>query len=177
MPVDPTRVQAVFLATVRYRNPADRAAVLDRECPNQLDLRQRVESLLRANDQADGFLDQPIVSPADWFGVNFTGIEGGMEGEPHAGSSLGSALAPLEEPERSETVKQDNSVSISRVPWSSASAPTSCSRSSARGAWASSTWLCRRSRSNAGSRSRSLNLAWIPSRSSPDSKPNARPWP
>src|SRR5271155_5541776 len=65
MPVDPKRVQAVFLAAVEYQNPADRAAVLDRECATNVELRQRVESLLQAHDQPGSFLDQPVVGPVD----------------------------------------------------------------------------------------------------------------
>ena len=42
MPVDPKRVQAVFLMAVEHRDPADRAAVLDRECATDLELRRRV---------------------------------------------------------------------------------------------------------------------------------------
>ncbi len=65
MPVDPNRVQAIFLAAVEYSTPADRAVILDRECSTDQELRQRVESLLKANDQPDRFLDQPFVGPAD----------------------------------------------------------------------------------------------------------------
>jgi hypothetical protein len=66
MPVNPKRVQAVFLAAVEYPNPADRAAVPDRECATDLELRQRVEALLRANDQPDRLLDKPVIALADW---------------------------------------------------------------------------------------------------------------
>jgi hypothetical protein len=56
MPVDPERVQAVFLAAVERQTAVDRAAILDRECSGDPELRQRVESLLRANDKPDSFL-------------------------------------------------------------------------------------------------------------------------
>ena len=65
MPLDPKRVQAVFVAAVECDAAADRAAVLDRECSTDPELRRRVEALLRAHDQPDGFLDQPIVGPTD----------------------------------------------------------------------------------------------------------------
>ena len=42
MPVDPKRVQAIFLAAVEHQDPADRAAILDRECATDSELRQRV---------------------------------------------------------------------------------------------------------------------------------------
>ena len=64
MPLDPKRVQAVFLSAVECHEPAARAAVLDRECSTDAELRQRVEALLRAHDQPDSLLDRPIVGPA-----------------------------------------------------------------------------------------------------------------
>ena len=53
MPVDPKRVQAVFLAAVEEHDLANRAAVVDRECGADIALRQRVEALLRAHDQPE----------------------------------------------------------------------------------------------------------------------------
>ena len=44
---DPKRVQSVFLAAVE-QSAADRAACLDRECGADVELRQRVEALLKA---------------------------------------------------------------------------------------------------------------------------------
>jgi hypothetical protein len=67
MPVDPNRVQAIFLAAVEHLNPGDRAAILNRECATDRELRQRVESLLRANDQPDRFLDQPVVGATNHY--------------------------------------------------------------------------------------------------------------
>jgi hypothetical protein len=51
MPLDPKRVQAVFLAAIECHEPAARAAVLDRECSTDAELRRRVEALLYALDQ------------------------------------------------------------------------------------------------------------------------------
>jgi hypothetical protein len=47
MPLNPTRVQAVFLEATDYHDPVDRAAILDRECSNNPELRRRVEALQR----------------------------------------------------------------------------------------------------------------------------------
>src|SRR5262249_20175454 len=58
MPADPKRVHAVFLAAVECDDPVDRAAVLDRECPADADLRRRVEALLLAYDRTEGPLGQ-----------------------------------------------------------------------------------------------------------------------
>ena len=61
MPLDPRRVQAVFLEAADYHDPVDRAAILDRECSADLRLCQRVEALLRAHDQLNGFRIDPDV--------------------------------------------------------------------------------------------------------------------
>ncbi|MFL5330876.1 MAG: tetratricopeptide repeat protein [Gemmataceae bacterium] len=61
MPIDSKRVQAVFLAAVEQ---ADRAAILDRECGDDLELRRRVEALLKANDEPASYLDEPAVDLA-----------------------------------------------------------------------------------------------------------------
>src|SRR5262245_55672786 len=61
MPVDPKRVQAVFLAAVELDNPTERLALLDRECAADGELRQRVEALLKANDEPASYLDRPAV--------------------------------------------------------------------------------------------------------------------
>ena len=52
MPLDPKRVQAVFLSAVECREPVARAAILDRECSTDRELRHRVEALLLAHDSA-----------------------------------------------------------------------------------------------------------------------------
>ena len=65
MPVDPERVQAVFLLAVEHPRPADRACVLERECQDDAELRQRVEELLWSHDDTDNFISQPIVGSAD----------------------------------------------------------------------------------------------------------------
>ena len=63
MPLDPQRVQAVFLSAVECHDPAARAALLDRECATDVELRQRIEDLLTALDRPDSRLDQSIVGP------------------------------------------------------------------------------------------------------------------
>ena len=62
MPIDSKRVQAIFLVAVEQ---ADRAAILDRECGNDLELRRRVEALLKAHDEPASYLDQPAVELAE----------------------------------------------------------------------------------------------------------------
>src|SRR5262245_39797563 len=63
MPVEPKRVQDVFLAAVEVADPAARAAILARECGDAGELRPRVEALLRAHDQPGDSLGQPAAGP------------------------------------------------------------------------------------------------------------------
>ena len=63
MPLDPKRVQAVFLEAANHHDLAYRAAILDRECMGDSELRQRVEALLKAHDQFNDFVNQPLVGP------------------------------------------------------------------------------------------------------------------
>jgi serine/threonine protein kinase/Tfp pilus assembly protein PilF len=85
MPVDPQRVQSAFLAAVEAPDPDARAAILDRECQGDGELRRRVEALLKAHDQPGSSLDQPAGDP-------------GVTGEVAPGRWLDpQALPPLSE--------------------------------------------------------------------------------
>jgi hypothetical protein len=70
MPLNPRRVQAVFLEAADYHDPVDRAAILDRECSAELELRGRVEALLRAHDEFNRFLNDPVGVTASPFRPN-----------------------------------------------------------------------------------------------------------
>jgi serine/threonine protein kinase/WD40 repeat protein len=59
VPVDPERVQAIFLEAAEQESAAGRVAVLDRQCGGDAELRQRVEALLRAHDASGAFLEPP----------------------------------------------------------------------------------------------------------------------
>jgi hypothetical protein len=63
MPADPQRIQSIFLAVIEAASPADRVAMLVRECGDDAELRRRVEVLLQAHDRSGSFLDQPAVQP------------------------------------------------------------------------------------------------------------------
>jgi serine/threonine protein kinase/tetratricopeptide (TPR) repeat protein len=52
MPIDPGRVQAVFLAAVEAKDPAERAAIVNAQCAGDDELRARVDALLQAHDQS-----------------------------------------------------------------------------------------------------------------------------
>ncbi|WP_406696971.1 protein kinase [Singulisphaera sp. Ch08] len=95
MPFDPHRVQAVFLKAVECLEPEARAAILDRECAANADLRGRVEALLRASELPNRLLDQPIVGPAGNDFMSLVSAAGdkleGTEAEAPEGASTGSA--------------------------------------------------------------------------------------
>jgi serine/threonine protein kinase len=67
MSADPKQIQAAFLAAAELTDPAARAAVLDRECPDP-DVRRRVEALLKAHDEPGSLLDRPAAGPTGTFG-------------------------------------------------------------------------------------------------------------
>src|SRR5580698_4466575 len=52
MPLDPERVQAIFLAAVEADDLAKRSEVLNAQCADDAELRARVEALLRLHDQS-----------------------------------------------------------------------------------------------------------------------------
>src|ERR1700722_18192373 len=68
------------------RAPADRAAYLDEACGDDAALRQRVEALLRANDDPSAFLSEakPVVSDA----VPLLSAEAGDMTIPHTPNRL-----------------------------------------------------------------------------------------
>ena len=59
MPANPQRLQEVFLAAIEVTDPAARSALLDRECAADPELRQRVETLLRADQDPASILKEP----------------------------------------------------------------------------------------------------------------------
>ena len=71
MRLNPKRVQALYWEAVQYSDPADRAAILDRECMGDCESRKRLEALLDAHERFDYFVNQPLVGSAGrsrpWF--------------------------------------------------------------------------------------------------------------
>src|SRR6516225_5656628 len=53
--------ETIFVSALDKRTPADRSAYLDEACAGDAVLRQRVEVLLKAHDDAGAFLDRPAV--------------------------------------------------------------------------------------------------------------------
>jgi hypothetical protein len=64
MPLNPMRVQAVFLEAANCHDIADRAAILDRECMGDSDTRRLIEALLTAHDRFNDFVNQPRDGPS-----------------------------------------------------------------------------------------------------------------
>ena len=80
MPADTKRVQAVFLAAVECQAPGDRAAVLDRECMGDTELRKRIEALLKAHDRFNDFVNQPLVGQGGRAAWSYTASDTRPEG-------------------------------------------------------------------------------------------------
>jgi WD40 repeat protein len=57
---DPKRVEAIFSAALEKSSPEERSVLLDESCAGDPALRQRVEALLRAHQDASGFLQGPL---------------------------------------------------------------------------------------------------------------------
>ena len=53
------RVNEIFLQAIEAGSPAERVAILEGSCRDDVDLRRKVEALLRAHEGAGSFLDRP----------------------------------------------------------------------------------------------------------------------
>src|ERR1700731_2071419 len=58
---DPKRIEAVFAAVLEKATAAERAAYLDEACGGDAAVRQRVEALFQAHEQAGSFLEKPAL--------------------------------------------------------------------------------------------------------------------
>src|SRR5262245_47017466 len=112
MPTDVQRIQAVFLAAAEIGDAANRARFLDGACDGNIDLRSRVEELLRAHDQADSLLDHPAVAPPDpdhgatqaLTGTPDPGLAAGQTTCGESGASDDEPLTFLAAPTRSDSL-------------------------------------------------------------------------
>src|SRR4051794_33024133 len=59
------RIEALFAEALLYSTAVERAAFLDRACPNDARLRSRVEALLNAHDGAGSFMSSSTAGPVD----------------------------------------------------------------------------------------------------------------
>ena len=58
MAADPKQVKSIFMSALEAQ-PDERADILSRECGDDVDLRLRVEALLKAHEEPNSFLEQP----------------------------------------------------------------------------------------------------------------------
>jgi WD40 repeat protein/serine/threonine protein kinase len=63
MPVDANAAKAIFMAALDKSDPAERAAYVAQACGNDHALWERVEILLKANDDPGSFLNSPLADP------------------------------------------------------------------------------------------------------------------
>jgi serine/threonine protein kinase/WD40 repeat protein len=62
MAADPRRVKELFVAALDLPDPQARQALLERECAADVELRQRLEVLLKAHDDPVSALDRPLAA-------------------------------------------------------------------------------------------------------------------
>ncbi len=93
MPFDAQRAQEIFVAASELIDVSERAAILDRECGGDAELRRRVEILLAAHDDSAGL---PAADP------HGTGafVPGGNTIELTAGTALRRTLQDPREARR-----------------------------------------------------------------------------
>jgi serine/threonine protein kinase len=92
MPLDPDRVQAVFLAAVEAEDLTKRSDVLNAQCADDAELRARVEALLRLHDQSR---ELPDVGTLNFAGERQPSAIGPTEAS--AGKIVGGRYRLLEE--------------------------------------------------------------------------------
>ena len=80
MPLAPRRVQAIFLEAANYHDPKERAAILNRECMGDTELRKRIEALLNAHDRFNDFVNQPLVGQGGRAAWSYTASDTRPEG-------------------------------------------------------------------------------------------------
>jgi len=73
MPIDPGRVQAVFLAAVEVKDPVERAAIVNAQCAGDDELRARVDALLQAHEQSG---ELPDVGTLEFAGGRQSSVAG-----------------------------------------------------------------------------------------------------
>src|SRR5438128_2107612 len=90
MPVTIDRMKAVFLAALDKTTAERRTAFLEEACADDAALRDSVEALLRAHDQADPLLDRPAAEH--------------LEGPASAGAGPDDLLDFLDPPSRPDSL-------------------------------------------------------------------------
>jgi hypothetical protein len=105
MAVDANRVQTIYLATIAVADPVQQAAILDRECASDPELRQRVEELLRAHQDPATLVNQPAATSCEavlppWDGT--LEFPQSTDGEKPYRATLHDQVDAQDEPEEAE---------------------------------------------------------------------------
>ena len=74
----PKDIKSIFLEALEKRTAEERAAYLDHVCGNDTSLRAEFESLLKAHDEAEEFLEIPVLDPAITMNVSPLAARPGM---------------------------------------------------------------------------------------------------
>jgi hypothetical protein len=82
----------IFLQAIEFTAPEDRSRFLDAACAANLELRARVEALIRSHERAGEFLDRPILDPTGGTG------DATRTGPSTAGDGRLDFLAPSDKP-------------------------------------------------------------------------------
>ena len=89
--------RTIFLEVLEQEGVTQRAEVLNRECGDDLQLRGRVEALLRAHEDAGSFLERPP-EEANWTGHDNAAVDGSDSALDSAESWSG-LLTPSDKPD------------------------------------------------------------------------------
>src|SRR6516162_6634091 len=71
MPVGPNAAKAIFMAALDKKEAAERAAYVAKACGDDDELRQRVETLLKAHDDPGSFMKPLAADPAPALAATF----------------------------------------------------------------------------------------------------------
>ncbi|MHC4094751.1 MAG: tetratricopeptide repeat protein [Planctomycetota bacterium] len=78
---EPKDIKSIFAEAIEKKSAEERAAILDKACAGDSDLRSKVEDLLKAHNQAGDFLEEPVI------GANIT------LGDPHLTEGPGTIIS------------------------------------------------------------------------------------
>src|ERR1700738_3383749 len=87
------RIQEIFLAAIEVADSTERSALLDRECATDPELRQRVETLLRADQDPASILREAVAGISDAPPSDVTiGLEPSPNSPPSSATQADSGL-------------------------------------------------------------------------------------
>jgi hypothetical protein len=95
MTVDAKRLEAVYLMAVEAADPVQQAAILDRECASEPEMRQCIEAWLRAGIEPTSIIDQPVGTP---LGAPIPPSDGTVAMDPPTDQVESPVATPAQEP-------------------------------------------------------------------------------